>query len=73
MDDIKVKFDNLVTAIEYMQANSQAEFVTISSLSHGTGIQINFIDKTGKNTTVTVYAGAVTPEATSTTKIYKRK
>lgn len=73
MDDIKLKFDNLVTAIEYMQANSLAEFVTVNSVGHGNGIQISFMDKTGKSCTITVFAGNVTPEVTSTSKIYRKK
>ena len=73
MNDMQVKFENLLTAVEYIHTNSQAETVTVNSLEHGTGLSISFIDKNGKHCVVTVYAGPVTPEATQTSKIYRKK
>jgi hypothetical protein len=73
MNDMQIRFENLVTAVEYIQANSHAELITINSLAHGIGLAFSFVDKNNKACSVTVYAGAVTPEATQVMKIYRKK
>jgi hypothetical protein len=72
MNDIKIKLDNFMIAMEYIKAHSVAEQVTVNSLSHGSGIEIEFTDKANKSCRVTIFAGNITPEATSTAKIYRK-
>ena len=72
MEDVKVRLDNLVTSIEYLRANSTSEIITINSLSHGAGIEVSFVDKNNKACKIIVFAGSVTPEVTTTAKIYRK-